>query len=73
MRTAIYDSPITWCREAWQDGRLVAHIAADLLMSPDFRGHRTMHMGLNAGCDFVPGRIIGDREAIDPAQRPAAP
>lgn len=63
MFVATFDNPATMCREAWQDGRLVAHISAALLDSRDFRGHPSMHMGLSGG-PFKPGLLWGDMRAL---------
>lgn len=68
MKTCTYDNPATMQREAWQDGRLVAAISADLMHTKGFNGHPRMHMGLNVGRDFIPGEIHGDPSAI-PAKR----
>lgn len=62
--TCVYDNPATMCREAWQDGKLIAAISIDLLYKKGFNGHPSMFFGLNVGREFIPGRIIGDKEAI---------
>jgi hypothetical protein len=62
--TCVFDSPVTWQREAWQDGRLVASAAAELLLSRAFCGHRMMFFALNCG-PWDEGRCRGDSRAMD--------
>lgn len=71
IKVCVYDNPRTMCREAWQDGKVVAHISAGLLMLDGFQGDRRMFFGLNAGEHFVTGCVYGDPEAIAIEQRPA--
>lgn len=70
MSFATFDNPATCCREAWQDGKLVAHISFQLILTPGFRGYARMHMGLNVGRDIQPGTICGDIDAIAEEYRP---
>ena len=61
---AVYDNPATMLREAWQDGRVVAHISATLMATKGFNGHPNMHFALNCGREFEPGKIRGNAAAI---------
>jgi hypothetical protein len=63
MTTAIYDNPATMAREAWQDGKLIGHTTACLLLSRDFRGHRNWPFYFSVG-PWSPGQLIGDRAAV---------
>lgn len=64
METCTFDNPIYMCREVWRDGKLEASISLNLMYSKGFNGHRTMHMGLNVGKDFIAGKVYGDNIAL---------
>lgn len=70
MKTAVYDNPRTWWREAWKDGRLVCGISESLMYAKGFNGWPGMPFMLNCGRDFEPGKVRGDIEAIPQDQRP---
>lgn len=70
MKTAVYDSPRTCCREAWRDGKLVASISESLMYAKGFNGWPGMPFMLNCGRKFEPGKVRGDIEAIPQDQRP---
>lgn len=71
MKTAVYDNPSSFCREAWQDGKLIAYISVGLLMEKGFRGHRRMPFMLNCG-EWETGKVWGDAEAIKSFAAPPA-
>lgn len=66
MTVCTYDNPETMLREAWQDGKLIAHISAKQMMTKNFNGHQGIFFGLNVGRDFVSGRVVGDVNALPP-------
>jgi hypothetical protein len=70
VSAAVYDNPATMCREAWHDGRMLAHISATLMYTKGFNGYPTLPFYLNVGRDFVPGRILGDRSALTVKSEP---
>ena len=71
---ALYDNPLTCCREAWQDGQLLARISWQLLEDKDYRGDRLLPFYVNDPKPFTPGELVhGDMAAIAANARPAAP
>lgn len=65
MKVCVYDNPATMCREGWKDGKLLAHITRDLMETKGFIGHPTIPFYLNQG-PWQEGRIIGDKDAMQP-------
>ena len=63
MKVATYDNPSTGCRECWQDGQLICHYSAELLLTKPFPiPPELFFFGANIG-DWKPGQIVGDKEA----------
>jgi hypothetical protein len=63
MKIAVYDNPATECRECWDDKVLHYSVSHRLLLDKHPIPARFFFLGANVG-PFIPGRIIGDREAI---------
>jgi hypothetical protein len=59
----LIDNPVTFHREAWQDGIILSSISANLLMSSGFKGHRGIDFRLNVGLPWETGKIHLGREA----------
>jgi hypothetical protein len=61
----LIDNPETFSREAWENGKMVASISANLLMSKDFKGHKYMDFRLSAG-NWESGKVhFGNKIAMD--------
>ena len=60
---ATFDNPATMAREAWVNGRMIAHITADALIQKGFRGGPWFPFYLNIG-EWREGMILGDPGAI---------
>lgn len=63
-KCCVYDNPSTCRREAWSDGELVACVSESQLETAGFNGHRSFAFMLNTGYRFTPGRITGDKAAL---------
>ena len=64
MLVCVFDNPIKMRREAYQNGKVVAHISAELMFTKGFNGHERMFFGLNVGRDFIPCKVYGDNLAM---------
>ena len=65
MSVCVYDNPASMCREAWQDGKVIAHVSMDMLFSKDYKGHRRLFFGLACKADWCTGKIVwGDANAM---------
>jgi hypothetical protein len=64
MTVCVFDNPTTMLREAWQDGKVIAHISERLMYTKGFNGYKTMFFGLNVGRDFIPCKVYGDNLAM---------
>lgn len=63
-KACIYDNPRTMRREAWRDGRLVAHVSANLTSCDGFDGWpEDAPVILNCG-PWQPDRARGTRVAM---------
>ena len=60
----VFDNPASGAREAWQNGKLIAHITMDQMYQKDFNGNKYIFFGLNVGRDFVDGKIYGNPKAL---------
>lgn len=63
-KVCIYDNPATFAREAWMNGKLRGHTQATVLLSKGFNGGSWWPFYFNCG-PWTPGRVIGDKEAIN--------
>ena len=70
MAVCTFDNPATYCRECWQDGRLLVSYSYDVLpgIARDPSPGRLFVLCANVG-PWEPGRTWGDRAAIEAAQR----
>jgi len=65
MNVCTYDNPDTMCRECWQDGQLLVHYSAELLMmGPNAIRSEYYFFGANVG-PWKTGQMIGDIEAME--------
>ncbi|NKF21591.1 hypothetical protein [Solimonas marina] len=62
MTAAVYDNPDTFCREYWQDGRLMAFVSANLLLKKVHEGR----LPALDGFAWRDGRLTGDFLAVAP-------
>ena len=69
-KIAVYDNPAMNVRELWQDGILLAAVHGSLFVT-SFGVFAGLPKEIDCG-SFLPGRIIGDEEAI-PLDRPQTP
>jgi hypothetical protein len=63
MKVCVHDNPATWRREAWQDGKMLCDVAAEVLLQKGFKGHRDFPWILNHG-PWQEGKLWGDRAAL---------
>lgn len=63
MSSCVFDNPATMCREAYTDGRLIAHLSLAVMETKGFTGHRSIPFYLNIG-RWKTGRVVGDRAAL---------
>ena len=63
MKVCIYDNPATMAREAWQDGGMIGHTQAKLLLSAEFHGYSTWPFIFNVG-PWEQGMVYGDETAM---------
>jgi hypothetical protein len=67
VTACVYDNPATWRREAYQDGKKICDVSAQVLLQKGFKGHRDFPWILNCG-PWQEGKIWGDSAALtDPA------
>lgn len=64
MTVCVFDNPTNMLREAYKDGKVIAHISANLMRSKDFNGDKNMFFGLNVGREFIPCKVYGDNLAM---------
>lgn len=64
MKVAVFDNPATMARECWQDGKVIAHLTADVMDAKGFRGHESIFFGLDLGRPWETGKVVGNAEAI---------
>lgn len=62
-KICVFDSPATFAREAWQDGKLLYKVDAAVLLDFNFRGGKWFPFILNVG-PWSEGTVYGDEEAI---------
>lgn len=61
MSVCVYDNPATWCRECWQDGKLIYSYNWQVLdLNPPIR----LFFGANVG-PWQEGRLVGDKQAME--------
>ena len=59
----VYDNPATWRREAWQGGKLLCDVAAEVLLQKGFNGNKAFPWILNCG-PWQEGATWGDKGAL---------
>jgi len=63
VKCCVFDNPATWRREAYQDGKMLCDVSAELLLQKGFEGHRDFPWILNCG-PWQEGRLVGDSKAL---------
>jgi hypothetical protein len=68
MVVCTFDNPATWCRECWQDGKLLCSYSYLILpgIAREPIPGRLYFFGANVG-EWSPGRLWGDPRATEPA------
>jgi hypothetical protein len=54
-----FDNPVTWQREKWRGGELIAYCTAEFIIK-----NYPVDATFRVGGDWKPGRVIGDEKAM---------
>lgn len=65
MKVCVYDSPVTWMRECWEDGKLFRAYSAELLAPFTKNKIPAEHFFFGAAIGpWVEGQMVGNPDAI---------